>query len=534
MGKIIGDRLQNRGIEKEEHPEVEEDKNLDSVNIHEDSSDWSPGSESQGRRQEHVQVEEHINLDKKEDLNTTYENLQLSQDGDSNKENVAENKTEKFISEEEKLQVKEGESLKEKEPAQYFQIGNTHEQWPCLRCEQDNDDFSRNISEQPQGEIHIHEGDSVAPTEWWHYFQYDDESEKFLPSGSQTQRNPKPDPHPHLATEVVNHEPGCDSSLEGTTSEINITSLHKPLQGQDQSRQTLPTLTERVEILRVQFDAVLERNKHLEESLAALTRKENALEVILDRQTQQISSIDERQVEQERVLLAPMRTIYIRQFHDLVTLNHSLFLTVKSFYTFPVHASFHPILLQCSLLMYQIRESISQKMSGTFIYARQMWALKQRVNQHERGIRERLAPASHGGDLWQFIKEAHAVAPKFFCKGNLWNKFLDLILEDEEQLRILGLSAAAVELTRYGRSPPPGSRWDLASSRQDANFRNELVFAEVVAGQSDELRPLYAELYEFFYKVPPETMYIKVRLLFFYAGGFAELFSLTIDLQNLL
>lgn len=150
-------------------------------------------------------------------------------------------------------------------------------------------------------------------------------------------------------------------------------------------------------------------------------------------------------------------------------------------------------------------------MSGTFVYARQMWALKQRVNQHERSIRERLAPASHGGDLWQFIKEAHAVAPKFFCKGNLWNKFLDLILEDDEQLRILGLSAAAVELTRYGRSPPPAATSDLQSSRQDANFRNELVFAEVVAGQSDELRPLYAELYEFFYKVPPETMYIKVR-----------------------
>jgi hypothetical protein len=106
------------------------------------------------------------------------------------------------------------------------------------------------------------------------------------------------------------------------------------------------------------------------------------------------------------------------------------------------------------------------------------------------------------------------VAPKFFCKGNLWNKFLDLILEDEEQLRILGLSAAALELTRYGRSPPPGARCDLQSSRQDANFRNELVFAEVVAGQSDELRPLYAELYEFFYKVPPETMYIKVRFSF--------------------
>ncbi|KAG0566961.1 hypothetical protein KC19_7G099900 [Ceratodon purpureus] len=473
MGKIIRDRHQDRDVDKEESSQFEEDKNLDLGNIHEDSPNWSRGIESQVRRDEVGQGEEHINLDKEEDSNTTYENLQSSEDSQSNKENVAEGKTEKVISDQGEFPVAKGVSLKEKEPEHF---SSTHEQWPCLRCEQDNDDFARNISDQQQGEIMTCNHDEAVPNEWWHYFQYDDENEKFLPSGSQTQRNPKPDEH---ETEVVSYKPAleCDSSQEGTTSETNTTSLHKllqNLQSDDQEpRRVLPTLTERVEALRVQFDAVLERNKHLEEILAALTKKENALEVILDRQTQQISSIDERQVEQERVLLAPMRNIYIRQFHDL------------------------------------IRESISQKMSGTFIYARQMWALKQRVNQHERGIRERLAPASNGGDLWQFIKEAHAVAPKFFCKGNLWNKFLDLILEDEEQLRILGLSAAAVELTRYGRSPPSGAISDLQSSRQDANFRNELVFAEVVAGQSDELRPLYAELYEFFYKVPPETMYIK-------------------------
>lgn len=328
MGKIIRDRLQNRDVGKEESPQFEEEKIQDSVHIHEDPPGWSRGIELQGRKDEDVQGEEHINLDK-EDLNTPYGNLQLSQGGDSNKENVAESKTEKAIGDEGKLQVEERVSLKEKEPEHF---SDTHEQWPCLRCEQDNDDFTRNISEQ-QEEIMAcnHEGDPVMPNEWWQYFQYDDENEKFLPSGSQTQRNPKPDEPTHHATGLASSEPAIkfDSIQEGTTSESNTGKLHKRCQdlepepdAQDQPRRILPTLTERVEILRVQFDAVLERNKNLEESLAALTRKENALEVVLDRQAQQISSIDERQVEQERVLLAPMRNIYIRQFHDLVRVNN--------------------------------------------------------------------------------------------------------------------------------------------------------------------------------------------------------------------
>jgi hypothetical protein len=348
MGKVIRDRLQNRGVDKEESPQLEEDKNLD--NIHEDPPDWSQGIGTQGSKDGDVQDGDHINPDRKQDLNTTHENLQLSQDGGSNKEKVAESKTGKAISDQGEVQVEEGVSLKEKEPEHF---GSTHEQWPCLRCEQDNDDFTRNISEQQQGEIMAcnHEEDSVMPNEWWHYFQYDDENEKFLPSGSELQ-------HPPHAPEVARDEPAleCGSSQEGTTSETNTTNMQKQLQDLEpdveEPRWSLPTLTERVEILRVQFDAVLERNKHLEETLAALTKKENALEVILDRQTQQISSIDERQVEQERVLLAPMRSIYIRQFRDLVILNHSLLLLCDIFSTFPMHASCTCTQILMYMLMY--------------------------------------------------------------------------------------------------------------------------------------------------------------------------------------
>lgn len=79
-----------------------------------------------------------------------------------------------------------------------------------------------------------------------------------------------------------------------------------------------PKLKETVLDLQSRFDAVLARNKELEASVAELVQKEGDLEVIVDHQTQQISAVDERQSEQERVLLAPMRNIYFRQFHDQV------------------------------------------------------------------------------------------------------------------------------------------------------------------------------------------------------------------------
>lgn len=163
-----------------------------------------------------------------------------------------------------------------------------------------------------------------------------------------------------------------------------------------------------------------------------------------------------------------------------------------------------------------MREGISKKLAGSSVYERHFGALKQRVHQHEQGIRESLVQVEEEGDLWQFIQEAAAVAPKFFCKGNLWNKFVDEVLQDQELFVKLGLSPAALELTRYKRPPPERPRaanpLNVPSAGQDVHLRNKLVFAEVVAGQNDAARPLYAELYEFFYKVPPETMYIKVNM----------------------
>lgn len=81
------------------------------------------------------------------------------------------------------------------------------------------------------------------------------------------------------------------------------------------------SLMERMEELKARFDEVLVRSQSLEVAVGDLVQRESALEVVLDRQVQQITSVDERQVEQERVLLAPMRSIYIRQFHDQVSLT---------------------------------------------------------------------------------------------------------------------------------------------------------------------------------------------------------------------
>lgn len=164
-----------------------------------------------------------------------------------------------------------------------------------------------------------------------------------------------------------------------------------------------------------------------------------------------------------------------------------------------------------------MREGISKKLVGSSVYERHFKALKQRMHQHERGIRESLVQVEEEGDLWQFIQEAATVAPKLFCKGNLWNKFVDAVVQDKELFAKLGLSAAALELTRYKRAPPEGpartgNPLSVPSSGHDVHLRNKLVFAGVVAGQNDAARPLYAELYEFFYKVPPETMYIKVNM----------------------
>lgn len=119
---------------------------------------------------------------------------------------------------------------------------------------------------------------------------------------------------------IVNNKPPNQQQQVTSSQQETFTRSGKDegLAPTDDPEPFIPNLKETVLDLQSRFDAVLARNKELEASVAELVQKEGDLEVIVDHQTQQISAVDERQSEQERVLLAPMKNIYFRQFHDQV------------------------------------------------------------------------------------------------------------------------------------------------------------------------------------------------------------------------
>jgi hypothetical protein len=146
-------------------------------------------------------------------------------------------------------------------------------------------------------------------------------------------------------------------------------------------------------------------------------------------------------------------------------------------------------------------------MIRSFVYSEHHKALKSRIRQHDNLIREALEPYLVG-DLWKLIQEANNIAPKNFSKASLWNKFVDLILEDDKHLEVIGLSADAIILTRYAQRP------NQEPNISNVHLKNKLVFGKLVSGQNDETRPLYYELYEFLYNVSPEIMHLKVIRIF--------------------
>lgn len=119
---------------------------------------------------------------------------------------------------------------------------------------------------------------------------------------------------------IVNNKPPNQQQQVTSSQQEKLTKSDKDegLAPTGDPEPFIPNLKETVLDLQSRFNAVLARNKELEASVAELVQKEGDLEVIVDHQTQQISAVDERQSEQERVLLAPMRNIYFRQFHDQV------------------------------------------------------------------------------------------------------------------------------------------------------------------------------------------------------------------------
>ncbi|CAM6035797.1 unnamed protein product [Sphagnum compactum] len=226
----------------------------------------------------------------------------------------------------------------------------------------------------------------------------------------------------------------------------------------------------KIEELATKYAQAARKNEILEVNLNDLIEKVRILECKIDKQERQITEAESQQAEQEKVLLLPMRNIYLHQFHD------------------------------------QVRERISKKLSQSALSAQHQQALKSRVQEKDTSIRFGLEQFFKC-DLWKFIHEAHIMAPKFFSKATLWNKFVDELLQEKETIALLGLSANSILLTRFGRGLDQKDNDNSAMT----HLRKKHVFAEVVMRQNNENRPYYTELYEFLYNIHPEDSHSKTE-----------------------
>jgi hypothetical protein len=229
-------------------------------------------------------------------------------------------------------------------------------------------------------------------------------------------------------------------------------------------------ILEKIVDLNTKCTEATQKAENLELNLWDLTEKIRLLQCKIEKQEQQINDAQSKQVEQERILLSPMRNIYLRQFHD------------------------------------QIREGIAKKLSKTALYADHHKGLCLRV-QTDKEVSHRFGIEHFfDADLWSLMHEAHTRAPKVFSKAALWNHFVSDVLQDSALLEgELGLSAAAVRVTKFGRSP------DAENNSFKAQLRNKVVYAELITRQDEERRPAYSECYEFLFNVPPESMNNKVH-----------------------
>lgn len=271
----------------------------------------------------------------------------------------------------------------------------------------------------------------------------------------------------HQCVQCVKDAEQVENLIKSLVSEAKHGSHESPkngstLEDSEQGSDGLELL-EKVDELATKYAQVARKNESLEALLDDLTNKVRVLECKIDKQEQQIHEAESRQIEQERVILAPMRNIYLRQFHD------------------------------------QVREGISKKLSKTPLYAQHQKALKSKVQEQDKTHRFGLEHLFQC-DLWKFMHEAHIIAPKLFSKATLWNNFVDEILQDEKLVGQLGLTPESILITRYGRGP------EQEDSSFAAHLRDKYAFAEVVTRQNEEKRPFYTELYEFIYKVHPQSM----------------------------
>ncbi|KAG0625712.1 hypothetical protein M758_2G075700 [Ceratodon purpureus] len=263
---------------------------------------------------------------------------------------------------------------------------------------------------------------------------------------------------PHLAAEVcgcVDHD--CDDPAE----------LKRVLE-EDHISEGFEIL-DKVEDLHNKYALATRKTRVLELSLWDLTEKIKLLESKIILQEQQILDAQNRQEEQDALLLSPMRSIYLRHFHD------------------------------------QVREGICEKLAATPLHARHQRALRLRV--YEKAIDHRYGEDQiFDNNLWSFMQETHGISPQFFNKTTMWNEFVDDLLKDEELVALLGLSPASILITRFGR---PTEQQEQSKAETTGALRNKHIFAELVTRQDDEQRPTYTELYKFLFNAEPETLNFK-------------------------
>lgn len=229
-------------------------------------------------------------------------------------------------------------------------------------------------------------------------------------------------------------------------------------------------ILDKVEDLQNKYALATRKTQLLEFNVWDLTEKIKLLESKINLQEHQIAEAKNRQEEQDALLLSPMRSIYLRHFHD------------------------------------QVREGISEKLAATALHARHQRALRLRVHEKSMDLRygeERILQ----NNLWRFMQETHAVCPELFSKAIMWNQFVDELLWDEELVAFLGLSPQAILITRFGN---PDAQLQNTEADVACALRNKHVFAELVTRQDEEQRPSYTELYQFLFNSAPETMNFKV------------------------
>ena len=264
---------------------------------------------------------------------------------------------------------------------------------------------------------------------------------------------------PNLAAEVcgsIDHDCSDPTEFKRVLDEDNISEGFEIL--------------DKVEDLHNKYALAMRKTQVLELNVWDLTEKIKLLESKINHQQQQILDTQNRQEEQDVLLLSPMQSIYLHHFHD------------------------------------HVREGICKRLSTTPLHARHQRTL--RLHVYEKGIDHRCRKDQvFDNNLWSFIQETHRIMPQFFSKTIMWNDFVDELLKDERLVILLGLSPKSILVTKFEK---PNEQQECFITEMTSTLRNKHIFAELVTRQDEEQQPYYTELYMFLFNASPHTLKIKV------------------------